>query len=232
MFLMSMLSGVCGSGYPGLTTQRGVGGLGFPFVFWPVVWGGAAGVDADAYLHRSDEVRTPRAVFLQCDTNNNATQYGDPTNNTRPGGAMAQAAFQSNTTGTIYRIVSDNSTVASLITSINDNCTSFDLGSTSSAPALYTGASSDPQPEQAIQYYRASSVSLTLDGYNNTAALGNDSSAPATPLPNGIDTVLLGCLNNTIGLGVPLVGGVGALGVPSLGVTALFWVVIAIFLRL
>jgi hypothetical protein len=145
---------------------------------------------------------------------------------------LTQAAFQSNTTGTIYRLVSDNSTVASLITSINNNCTSFDLGSTSSAPAPYTGATSDPQPEQAVQYYRASSVTLTLDGYNNTAALSNDSSAPATPLPSGIDTVLLGCLNDTIGLGVPLVGGAGALGVPSLSAIALLWMLFAAFQRL
>ena len=48
---------VYGSGYPG-TTSRGVGGLGFPFYFWPVVWGGAA-VGGAAYLHNS-EVRMIR----------------------------------------------------------------------------------------------------------------------------------------------------------------------------
>lgn len=47
-----------GSGYPGVSSSRGVGGFGFPFYFWPVVWGGAAGAGGGAYLHTS-EVRHP-----------------------------------------------------------------------------------------------------------------------------------------------------------------------------
>jgi hypothetical protein len=47
---------------------------------------------------------------------------------------------------------------------------------------------------------------LTLDGYNNTAALGSDVSAPPTPLPSNIDTNLMTCINQTIGTSVPLVG--------------------------
>ncbi|KAI0036415.1 hypothetical protein K488DRAFT_41051, partial [Vararia minispora EC-137] len=210
---------VYGSGYPGLAGQRGTTGLGFPFFFWPLVWGGGA-AGGVAYLHNHE------ALFTRM------RQYGDPNNTTRPGGPMAQAAFQSNTTGTIYRVVSDNSTVASLITSVDANCTSSDLGSSSSEPSPYTGATTDPQPEQTIQYYRASSVSLTLDGYNNTAALGNDTNAPPTPLPSGIDTVLLGCLNDTIGAAVPLVDGASALAVPSLGAMALLWVALATLQRL
>lgn len=46
-----------GSGYPGVTGTRGVDGYGFPFYFWPVVWGGAAGASGGAYLHTS-EVRS------------------------------------------------------------------------------------------------------------------------------------------------------------------------------
>lgn len=34
---------------------RGVAGRGFPFYFWPIAWGGAAGIGTAAYLH-SDEV--------------------------------------------------------------------------------------------------------------------------------------------------------------------------------
>ena len=37
-------------------TSRGVAGRGFPFFFWPIVWGGAAGGAAEAYLHDSGEV--------------------------------------------------------------------------------------------------------------------------------------------------------------------------------
>ena len=58
-----------------------------------------------------------------------------------------------------------------------------------------------------MQYYRASSVVLTLDGYNNTAAL-NDTGpvGPPAPLPSTIDVNLLKCINATIGASVPLVG--------------------------
>ncbi|KAG6848285.1 hypothetical protein H0H93_001526 [Arthromyces matolae] len=44
-----------GSGYPGIV-GAGVAGRGFPFYFWPVVWGGALGAGTAAYLH-DDEVR-------------------------------------------------------------------------------------------------------------------------------------------------------------------------------
>lgn len=47
-----------GSGYPGIN-QRGVAGLGFPFFFWPVVWGGSAGIGTAAYLHSTEA----RGVF-------------------------------------------------------------------------------------------------------------------------------------------------------------------------
>lgn len=46
---------VYGSGYPGVAS-RGVANLGFPFVFWPIVWGGSLGYGA-AYLHDTHEVR-------------------------------------------------------------------------------------------------------------------------------------------------------------------------------
>jgi hypothetical protein len=42
-----------GSGYPGVA-GRGVAGRGFPFVFWPLAWGGVAGVSTAAYLHNTE----------------------------------------------------------------------------------------------------------------------------------------------------------------------------------
>ncbi|THH17097.1 hypothetical protein EW146_g3657 [Bondarzewia mesenterica] len=177
-----------GSGYPGVI-HPAVLGRGFPFFFWPIVWGSSA-VGVATYLHDNE--------------------YGEPNNATRPGGAMAQASFQSNNTANPMRfhVLADNTTVASLITSIQSNCTNYDLSSSNSstAPMPYIGNSStDPRPEQAVQYFRASSVVLTLDGYNNTATFSNDTSAPPSPLPSGIDTTLLGCLNATIGNAAPLV---------------------------
>ena len=50
--LQSSLS-IYGSGYPSIT-GRGVTGRGFPFVFWPLAWGGIAGAGAGAYLHTTE----------------------------------------------------------------------------------------------------------------------------------------------------------------------------------
>ena len=146
---------------------------------------------------------------------------------------MTQAQFQSNSTGTTFHVLTDNSTLVSLIDSIRSNCT--DLSSNSStAPASYNGSSAtDPQPEQAIQYYRSSSVVLTLDGYNNSAALSDNENTTATPLPSGIDTTLLDCLNSTIGDAVPLVDAAvaetsAALLASKVGTLGLAWVLFCI----
>jgi len=56
-----------------------------------------------------------------------------------------------------------------------------------------------------IQYYRASSVALSLDGYNNTAALSEVGGGEDIPLPSGIHMPLLECMNTTIANEVPLV---------------------------
>ena len=61
------------------------------------------------------------------------------------------------------------------------------------------------RPETAIQYYHASSVVLTLDGYNHTAALSDDLNSPSTPLPTWVDQGMLDRVNGTIGAEVPLV---------------------------
>jgi len=194
-----------GSGYPGVA-GRGVGGRGFPFVFWPLAWGGVGGLGAGAYLHNNE--------------------YGRPNNGSRPGGPMVTAAFISNSTNpTTYRLLADNTTVTQLITDIQAQCSSNLSGNSSSTPSTYNDSfTALPQPEQAIQYYRASSVALSLDGYNNTGALGPDGT-PNTPLPTNIDTTLLNCLNQTIGDAVPLVGGSVGWATPNAGLFGLFWVV-------
>lgn len=64
-----------------------------------------------------------------------------------------------------------------------------------------------PRPEQAVQYYRASSIVLTEVGYNNSATFSNDSNAPNTPLPASTNSTLLDCLNQTIGAAAPLIDG-------------------------
>lgn len=76
-----------------------------------------------------------------------------------------------------------------------------------------------------MQYYRASSVALTWDGYNNTAVFSSNASTPDVPLPTDLDRVLLKCLNETIGNNVPLVGaaGGGRIGSANLGLVLVVW---------
>ncbi|KAG6829781.1 hypothetical protein H0H87_010296 [Tephrocybe sp. NHM501043] len=189
-----------GSGYPGIT-GAGVAGRGFPFYFWPVVWGGAAGVETANYLH-DDE-------------------YGHPNNTDRPGGPMAAAAFVSNYNNTIFRVVSDNATIVALISDVTANCSSsFNAGASSAFPSPYGG---NPGPEKAIQYYRASSVMLAIDGYNNSAVYSDGASD--SPLPSNVDTNLLNCLNQTIGLAAPLIDGASMnASIPNLGLIGLIFV--------
>ena len=134
------------------------------------------------------------------------------------------AAFKSNNAdlNTIFRIVSDNNTVVELIDQINTNCSSR-LTTTSTTAAAF---SLDlVKPEQIVQYYRASSVALTVDGYNNSAVFSSDENAPQTPLPSVLDTSLLECLNATIGNAVPLVDGAFGSGDArvNMGSVALAW---------
>ena len=138
---------------------------------------------------------------------------------------MMTATFVSNSTPTTFRVLSDNMTVTELILEIAANCSSsINNSSSSSTPSAYADSlTALPQPEQAVQYYRASSVALTLDGYNNTGALGPEGT-PDTPLPTNIDTTLLTCLNETIGAAVPLVDGSVTWSRPNLGLVGFFGV--------
>ncbi|KAI1787957.1 hypothetical protein LXA43DRAFT_672033 [Ganoderma leucocontextum] len=173
---------VYGSGYPGVAGS-GVTGRNFPYIYPPFVW-----VDygyGPHYLHSSHE-------------------YGEPQNTNRTGGPEMQATFISPSSNSTFHIIADNSTVVSLIGSIRSSCSGKFSNSSSTSPSPYGNSISDPRPEGTIQYYRASSVVLTLDGYNNTAALSSDANAKAGPLPSNVDTQLLNCLNSTIGDAVPL----------------------------
>ena len=104
-------------------------------------------------------------------------------------------------------MVSDASTVSSLLAFVPKACT-LDADSSSKVIKPFDGNASEPLPEQVVQYYRASSVALLLDGYNNTDALVSQgpNGGEAVPLPAWVDRTLLGCLNTTIGEAVPLFG--------------------------
>ncbi|KAI0069513.1 hypothetical protein K474DRAFT_1702573 [Panus rudis PR-1116 ss-1] len=164
-----------GSGYPDTYSApgRGVGGLGFPFFFWPLAWGGGLGYGA-AYLHTHE--------------------YGDPDNSSRPGGPMTTSAFVSASSNSTFHLLSDNTTVTDLIPAIVSNCTQFNLNAnaSSSSPSPYNSSDPfQPRPEQVIQYFRGSSVALTLDGYNDTTALLDNPSGPDVPIPSWVDGTLM-----------------------------------------
>lgn len=144
---------------------------------------------------------------------------------------MTQTVFADPNSNNTFHLLADNTTVASLIDSVAANC-SLANTTTLIPMTLNTSDPLQPRPEQAVQYYRASSVVLTLDGYNNTAALSNDSSLPDTPLPSWVDNSFLDCLNQTIGAAVPLVdasnssGMSTAFGTPAMSILGLIWMLV------
>ncbi|KAI5885409.1 uncharacterized protein SCHCODRAFT_02593984 [Schizophyllum commune H4-8] len=177
-----------GSGYPGYYTGHSIAERGFPFFFWPLVIGAGVGYESAHYI---DEVQK---------------EFGSPDNSSRPGGAETTVSFASASGNTTLWVVADNTTTTSLIDEIYSKCASSLSNSTSRTVMAY---SDNPRAESVVQYYRASTVALALDGYNNTAALSNDDNATATPLPEWRDTNMLSCVNNTIGAAVPLVNAAG-----------------------
>ncbi|PPQ70611.1 hypothetical protein CVT24_000684 [Panaeolus cyanescens] len=191
-----------GSGYPGVNPGRGTAGRNFPFFFWPVVWPTTLGFGVGWYGWYGPYYDGRR-------------DYGDPTNSTRPGGPLVVATLQSSTStnpAATFRILSDNFTVYSLISDISSNCTSHKLltpiNDIISSVTPYTDSTTSiPRPENVVQYYRASSISLSLDGYNNSNAAysyqDGVADAPITGLNAG-DLELMTCLNETIGLAAPL----------------------------
>lgn len=119
---------------------------------------------------------------------------------------MVTSAYVSNTQNTTFYLVSDNDTATTMVPILQQNCSSVLNSGISNTPVPYNiNDSNSPKPEETVQYYRASSAALMLDGYNNTAQLSDDTSLPDVPLPSNIDMNLLACLNDTIGAAIPLV---------------------------
>jgi hypothetical protein len=115
---------------------------------------------------------------------------------------MVSSTYTSGSQNTTFYLVADTSTANVMFSALEKNC--------SLTRVVYTrpyvaGDPSQPQPEEVVQYYRASSAALALEGYTNTAQLSDDTSLPDTPLPTNIDTDFLTCLNETIGAAIPLV---------------------------
>jgi hypothetical protein len=89
-----------------------------------------------------------------------------------------------------------------------------------------------PLEEEAVQYYRASSVVLTIDGYNNTAIFSPGDTTPDAPLPTTVDTNMLKCMNETIAEFVPLISNAavgGRMLSGNLGLVLVFWSIVRAF---
>ena len=196
-------------------------------MFWPITWGLALG--AGTSVLSGSNSNSTSAGYL-----NTTIEYGNSTNSTRPGGPLTVATFTSlsGSPPSTFYVLSDNTTITSLITDLSSNCTSFltSTSSNSSSPYINT-----PQPEQVIQYYRASSIALALEGYNNSATYLADSSTPDSPLPSTVDVNLMQCLNQTIGLAAPIPDSAMSSrhGLPNIfnifGVVAIVWIICVIF---
>lgn len=143
------------------------------------------------------------------------------------------------TPNTTLHIISDNATVHWLTAFLNADPHDPDAGygcanllnisNSSPGPYPFNGNGTDPRPEQAIQYYRASSVVLALEGYNNTAALTGDANATPVPLPS-VDMDMLKCFNDTIGQYVPLFGSASVASPPGVaGLVAFMYAVLCLF---
>jgi len=137
-------------------------------------------------------------------------QYGSSDNSSRPGGSMVTSTYASNTQNTTFYLVTDSDTANTMVSIVQQNCSSVLNSGVSNAPVPYNASDpNSPKPEEAVQYYRASSAALMLEGYNNTAQLSDNTTLPDISLPTNIDTNLLTCLNETIGAAIPLVDAAG-----------------------
>ncbi|PPQ75904.1 hypothetical protein CVT24_001024 [Panaeolus cyanescens] len=184
-----------GSGYPNGGSTRGTSGRDLPFFFWPIAWPALKTGPGFDYLHANGE-------------------YGDPTNSTRLGGPQMVATFTLfNTTlpsAITFRVLSDNVTVLALTDFINANCSLSSVTPdfiTEPISPFLTTSDSRPAPETVVQYYRASSIALALDMYNNTAIHSPVDGVFDAPLPELDERAsdMLSCLNLTIGRAAPLV---------------------------
>jgi hypothetical protein len=143
-----------------------------------------------------------------------------------PNSTNIQTNSSSNSTQPTLKLVADYESLKATVDAISSNCSAY-VNTTylsSADPTAFSITDSNvPKPEQVVQYYRASTAALTLDGYNNTGALvslsqwmanssdwdadnaGMQSVMEDAPLPDNLNQTLLGCVNVTIGESIPLV---------------------------
>ncbi|CEL55088.1 hypothetical protein RSOLAG1IB_01096 [Rhizoctonia solani AG-1 IB] len=184
-----------GSGYPyGSYGSTWVGGRPFPFYYWPIYIG-------------------PYEYY-------GSSEYGPPNSTDRPGGPMHTAmvieASPNYNNSDAYRLLGDRDSVNIVLSALRKKCGAAGYAVFDYDPSVTDSAYSLPRIESIIQFYRASSFALSLDGYNNLAAavtpaaLHNNtgqlvaSLLPPSPLPPHINHTFLACINQTVGTSLPL----------------------------
>jgi hypothetical protein len=213
-----------GSGYPyGAYGSTWVGGRPFPYFYWPVYVG-------------------PHEYY-------GSSEYGPANSTTRPGGPMSAISVYTtnpkyNTTD-VYRILGDLGSVTTVLNALTTDCAVAGGTIFSYDPTSDDLAHSLPRVESVVQWYRASSFALALDGYNNSAALTSAAAisnsshqlvtalAPATPLPSTLNRAFLECVNSTVASSVPLVDA-GLSNLPplnGLGLLFVLWTTLFVLKR-
>lgn len=137
---------------------------------------------------------------------------------------MTYIYISSSSSSSTVRFLSDGTTTLQILEDIKAVCSGRIKSSSQPIPYMGLQKSEWPQPEQVIQYYRASTAVLTLDGYNNSVALIANSSDNA-PLPSTMDQEFVSCVNSTIGTNISLSDGAERFGPSSM---MLVWLVLII----
>lgn len=181
-----------GSGYTGGYASRGllaggaVGGLGFPFIFWPVAFGGYGGYYGSRELNRDD----------------------------RPGGNMTQYSLTppstvTNTTANQFAIYGDANSVDQVFQDLKADCgvqnqlaANFTINP-NQAVQYYRGSSF----AILLNGYNNTQPNVDGDVSGNTTSADYSATPPAITTVQGVDTNYFNCINSTTGNNVPLVDG-------------------------
>ncbi|CCA71844.1 hypothetical protein PIIN_05779 [Serendipita indica DSM 11827] len=192
-----------GSGYPyGADNANSVAGRPFPYGVWPISWGAS-------YLGGGEYFSTTNVNNQQLDLDF-----------IRPGGPVGVVKLAPDTSrwngingDEVYEMIGDRESLLFMMADLVDWChvqpqfiRRFDP-----SPPSNASSSSQPRPENVIQYYRASSFAISYAGYNNSFALGSpnpttsQSFADSSPLPSSIaNSQFLRCINSTIAIALPI----------------------------
>ncbi|PWN31892.1 uncharacterized protein FA14DRAFT_162250 [Meira miltonrushii] len=181
-----------GSGYTGGYASRGllaggaVGGLGFPFIFWPVTFGAYSGYYGSSQYRNGD----------------------------RPGGNMTQYSLTppstvTNTTANEFALYGDANSVDQIFQSLKADCgvqnqlaSNFTINP-NQAVQYYRGSSF----AILLNGYNNTQPNVDGDVSGNTTSSDYSATPPPITTVQGVDTNYFNCLNSTTGNNVPLIDG-------------------------